>query len=71
VFRQIVRIFYSKIYHSSLSRPSAFLFYAGCNEELLNPEKKLAQIRLVVSGKNENAPLIPKNNVTEPKARPL
>jgi len=34
---------------------------------LLNPEKKLAQIRLVVF--EINAPLIPKNNVTEPKAR--
>jgi len=36
---------------------------------LLNPEKKLAQIRLVVFEKN--APLIPKNDVTEPKARLL
>jgi len=37
---------------------------------LLNPEKKnLAQIRLVVFEKN--APLIPKNDVTEPKARRL
>jgi len=49
------------------------LFNAGCNEQacfLLNPEKKnLAQIRLVVFEKN--APLITKNNVTEPKARLL
>jgi len=36
---------------------------------LLNPEKTLAQIRLVVFEKN--APLIPKNDVTEPKARLL
>jgi len=38
---------------------------------LLNPEKKknLAQIRLDVFEKN--APLIPKNDVTEPKARLL
>jgi len=37
---------------------------------LLNLEKKLAQIRLVVSKKNaKNAPLIPKNDVTELKAR--
>jgi len=36
---------------------------------LLNPEKSLAQIRLVVFKKN--APLIPKNDVTEPKARRL
>jgi len=36
---------------------------------LLHPEKKLAQIRLVVFEKN--APLIPKNDVTEPKARLL
>jgi len=36
---------------------------------LLNPEKKLAQIRLVVFEKN--APLIPENNVTELKARRL
>jgi len=35
----------------------------------LNPEKNLAQIRLVVFEKN--APLIPKNDVTEPKARRL
>jgi len=36
---------------------------------LLNPEKNLAQIRLVVFGKN--ALLIPKNDVTEPKASRL
>jgi len=36
---------------------------------LLNLEKNLAQIRLVVFEKNEkNAPLNPKNDVTEPKA---
>jgi len=35
-------------------RPSALLFNAGCNEQvfLLNPEKNLAQIRLVVFEKN-------------------
>jgi len=39
---------------------------------LLNPEKNLAQIRLVVFEKNaKNAPLILKNDVTEPKARIL
>jgi len=41
---------------------------------LRNPEKKkkLAQIRLVVFEKNaKNAPLIPKNDVTEPNARLL
>jgi len=37
---------------------------------LINPEKKLAQIRLIVFEKNaKNASLMPKNNVTEPKAR--
>jgi len=36
---------------------------------LLNPEKNLAQIRLVILEKN--APLIPKNDVTEPKAKLL
>jgi len=36
---------------------------------LLNPEKNLAQIRLVVFEKY--APLISKNDVTEPKARRL
>jgi len=36
---------------------------------LLNPEKNLAQIRPVVFEKN--APLIPKNDVTEPKTRLL
>jgi len=35
----------------------------------LNSEKKLAQDRLVVFKKN--VPLIPKNDVTEPKARLL
>jgi len=35
----------------------------------LNPEKKLAQIRLVVF--EINAALIPKNDVTEPKAERL
>jgi len=35
---------------------------------LLNPEKNLVQIRLVVFEKNaKNAPLLPKNDVTEPK----
>jgi len=34
---------------------------------LLNPEKKLAPICLAVFEKN--TPLIPKNNVTEPKVR--
>jgi len=36
---------------------------------ILNPEKNLAQIRLVVFEKN--APLILKNDVTEPKGRLL
>jgi len=36
---------------------------------LLNPKKNLAQIRLVIF--EINAPLIPKNDVTEPKARKL
>jgi len=35
-------------------------------------KKNLSQIRLVVLEKNaKNAPLIPKNDVTEPKARLL
>jgi len=39
---------------------------------LLNPEKNLAQIRFVVFEKNaKNAPVIPKNDVTDPKARRL
>jgi len=39
---------------------------------LLNPEKKLTKIRLVVFEKNaKTAPLIPKNDVTEPKVRLL
>jgi len=44
---------------------------AGCNEQVLspNPEKKFAQIHLVILKKNaKNAPY-PKNDVTEPKAR--
>jgi len=37
---------------------------------LLNPEKNLTQIRLVVFEKNvKNATLSPKNDVTEPKFR--
>jgi len=36
---------------------------------LLNPKKNLAQICLIVFEKN--SPLIPKNDVTEPKARLL
>jgi len=37
---------------------------------LLNPEKNLVQIRLVVFEKNaKNTPLIPKNDVSEPNAR--
>jgi len=39
---------------------------------ILNPEKNLAQIRLVVFEKNtKKRTLIPKNDVTEPKARLL
>jgi len=39
---------------------------------LLNPEKKLAQIRLVVFEKNaKNAPLILKNDIIEQKPRLL
>jgi len=39
---------------------------------LLNPEKNLAHIRLVLFEKNaKTRTLIPKNNVTEPKARLL
>jgi len=35
---------------------------------LLNPEKNFAQIRFVVLERNaKHAPLIPKNDVTEPK----
>jgi len=38
----------------------------------LNPEKNLTQIRLVVFEKNaKTALLIPKNDVTEPKAKLL
>jgi len=43
------------------------LFNAGCMNKcfFLNPEKKMAQIRFVVFEKNaENAPFIPKNDVT-------
>jgi len=37
---------------------------------LLNPEKKLAQIRFIFFEKNTKyAPLISKKDVTEPKAR--
>jgi len=36
---------------------------------LLNPKKNFAQIRHIVFEKN--APLIPKNNVAEPKAKRL
>jgi len=52
-----------------IKRPSALLFNAGCNEQVFSPEprKNLAQIRHVVYKKN--APLIPKNDVTEPKDR--
>jgi len=39
---------------------------------LLNPEKNLAQIRLVVFEKTQKMhTLIPKNDITEPKARLL
>jgi len=39
------------------------------NKCFLNPEKKLVQIRLVVFEKYEkNAPLISRNDVTEPKS---
>jgi len=42
------------------------------NKCFLNPEKILSQIRLVVFEKTQKPHiLIPKNNVTEPKARRL
>jgi len=42
------------------------------NKCFLNPEKKLVQNRLVVFEKNaKHTLLIPKNDVTEPKARLL
>jgi len=53
-------------------RLGALLFNEGCNKQVfsLNPEIKLAQIRLFVFEKNaKNAPLIPKYDVTEPKAK--
>jgi len=47
-------------------------FNAGCNEVFSKPCKKSAQIRLVVFEKKaNNAPLIPKNDAIEPKARML
>jgi len=50
------------------SRQGALLFNAGSNEQVffLNPENIFA-VRLVVFEKI--APLFPKNDVTEPKAR--
>jgi len=48
------------------------VFNADCNEQVFSSisEKNLAQIRLVIFEKNaKNALLIPKNGVTEPKAR--
>jgi len=42
------------------------LFNEDCNEQVFSPksEKNLTQIRLVVF--NNNAPLLPKNDVTGP-----
>jgi len=48
------------------------LFSAGCNEQVFfpSPEKKLAQIRLVIFEKTQKThTLIPPNDVNEPKAR--
>jgi len=53
---------------------SAVLFNAGCNKRVffLNPEINLAQIRRVVFKKNAKMRnLIPKNDVTKPKAKLL
>jgi len=50
-------------------RVHCFLMQVVINKCFLNPENNLAQIRLVVFEKN--APLIPKNDVTKPKARLL
>jgi len=59
-------------------RPGAVLVNASCNEQMffLNPGKKKLtqnpQIRLVVFEKNvKSHTFIPKNSVTEPKARLL
>jgi len=38
---------------------------------LLNLEKNLAQIRLILEKNAKNATLIPKNDVSEPKSRKL
>jgi len=59
------------LFSFSLKAPSALLFNAGCNKQVFSPkpEKKLAQICLAVFEKN--VPLLPKNDVTEPKARLL
>jgi len=46
-------------------RVHCFSMQVVMNKCFLNPEKSLAQIRLVVFEKN--APLIPKNDVTDPK----
>jgi len=50
------------------------LFNAGCKKQVFSPKprKKWAQIRLVVFEKKaKKHTLIPKNDVTEPKARLL
>jgi len=53
--------------------PGAVLFNAGCNEEVFSPKswKKKKKIGADLScrfrEKHKNAPLIPKNDVTEPK----
>jgi len=53
-------------------RVHCFSMQAVMNKCYLNPEKKLAQICLVLFEKNaKNAPLILKNDVTEPKVRLL
>jgi len=61
-------------YRTHLKRPSALLFNAVVINKcfLLNPEKKFgADPSCRFREKAKDAPLIPKNDVTEPKARLL
>jgi len=80
--KNIKSFFFIKGYFSGVEMTKGNALMAGCIAFsmqvvrnkcfLLNPGKNFAQIRLVVFEKNAKiAPLIPKNDVTEPKARLL
>jgi len=75
--RKIITLFSNQFSVSLTNKPKGWVHYFSMQVVinkcfLLNPEKNLAEIRLVVFEKNaKKHTLIPKNDVTDPKTRRL